>query len=469
MSKQIPSSPEEELPQSPYSESHGGDGLGERALAKTTLKTRGEFVDVWREKLVVALLRVTFFSSFLIGATSIYAYLRIQDRPLSGYIQVSIGATVGFILVLGLFAYLRLPYRLRAYGTVLIGFILYLWSLLETGIIGEAGIYLMVFVVFAFMLLGWRVGVVAIGVGILCMAVVGWGVLDRRIILNNPNLSNFDINQWIFYGIQIFGVISMIVVGVVTLQNAFATAFQRERQVSRELMQERAGLEKRVEERTHALQISAEISRNLSNILDPERLVQEVVLQLQEAFGYYHVHIYLIDEGDHRLSLAGGPGLVGQAMLESGHSLLTAKGLVGRAAETNQPVLGRDVSQTADWIENPLLPETRSELAVPISLGDEVLGVLDVQHNIRGGLDQQDIYLTQAIASQVAVALQNAFAFRRVQKQAQREALTTSIGQRIQSAVSIDEALRVAVRELGQATGATIAQVELNLPERADS
>ncbi len=469
MSKQFHRTPEEELSQGPYSESQGRDGFGESTLIKNTPETRAEYIGVWREKLVVALLRVTFFSSFLIGTISIYAYLRILDSPLSGYILVSIGATVGFIVVLGLFAFLRLPYRLRAYGTVLIGFILYLWSLLETGIIGEAGIYLMVFVVFAFMLLGWRAGVVAIGIGILSMAAVGWGVLNQRIFLVNPNLSNFDYNQWIFYGIQIFGVITMVAVGVVTLQNAFATAYQRERQVSRELLKERAGLEKRVEERTHALQISSEISRNLSNILEQERLIQEVVLQLQEAFGYYHVHIYLIDEDEHTLNLVGGTGLVGQAMLESGHSLARAWGLVGRAAETNQPVLSRDVSQNADWIENPLLPETRSELAVPISLGDDVLGVLDVQHNIRGGLDQQDIYLTQAIASQVAVALQNAFAFRRVQKKAQREVLTTSIGQRIQSAVSIDEALKVAVRELGQATGAKIAQVELNLLERADS
>lgn len=220
-------------------------------------------------------------------------------------------------------------------------------------------------------------------------------------------------------------------------------------------------LEQRVEDRTHALETSTEVSRRLSTILDQDQLVSEVVEQLRSAFGYYHVHIYLVDEFDEHLVMAGGTGDAGRTMLARGHKLEKGSGLVGQAAQNNQVVLIPDVSQADGWLPNPLLPDTKSELAVPISVGRDVLGVLDVQHNIADGLGQQDATLVQAIANQVAVAVQNARAYSQAQHRAEREALVTSVGQRIQSATSIDEVLRVAVSEIGQTLGAKRTKAEL--------
>jgi len=206
-----------------------------------------------------------------------------------------------------------------------------------------------------------------------------------------------------------------------------------------------------IQERAMALEISGEVSRRLSTIIDVDRLVSEVVEQLRSAFGFYHAHIYLFDENKTDLRMVGGTGQAGQAMLAQGHTILVGQGLVGRAAKTNQVVLVPDVSQEEGWLPNPLLPETEAEVAVPIAAGEEVLGVLDVQHNILGGLSPMNAELIQAIASQVAIALRNIAAYDTAQKQAQREALIGNITGRIHGTTSVEDALRVTVRELSLA------------------
>jgi GAF domain-containing protein/HAMP domain-containing protein len=239
-----------------------------------------------------------------------------------------------------------------------------------------------------------------------------------------------------------------------------------------------------LEARGRALETSAEVSRRLSTILDQKQLVAEVVEQVQRAFDYYHAHIYLVDEASddpstgspapcrdgmpasqvqagQALVMAGGTGEAGRAMLAGGHRITQGRGLVGRAAETREVVLVPNVSQEEDWLPNPLLPDTRAEVAVPIMAGERVLGVLDVQHNVAGGLGQDDAELLESIAGQVAVALQNTRLFAETRQKAEREARANLISQTIQRTTSLESLLQVAARELGEGMGAQRVSIHL--------
>jgi putative methionine-R-sulfoxide reductase with GAF domain len=228
-------------------------------------------------------------------------------------------------------------------------------------------------------------------------------------------------------------------------------------------------LEQRVTDRTRALATSTEVGRRLSTILDQNQLVLEVVEQVQSAFNYYHAHIYLFDAGRENLVMVGGTGEAGRVMLARGHKLPKGRGLVGRAAEANQVVLVPDTAQNPDWLPNPLLPETKAEIAVPIAIGQRVLGVLDVQHRVVNGLQQTDADLLQSIASQVAIALQNARAYTEAQRQADRETLVNVISQKIQRAANVEDLLRTAAQELGQALGARRATVHIGFTQGPNS
>lgn len=159
--------------------------------------------------------------------------------------------------------------------------------------------------------------------------------------------------------------------------------------------------------------------------------------------------------------MVGGTGEAGQQMLAQEHKIAAGQGLVGRAATTNVPILVPDVSKEAGWLPNPLLPETKAETAVPIAIGEQVLGVLDVQHNRVDGLGEQDITLLHAIANQVAIALQNTRIYQQSQHLAEQEAVTNSIRQQLDRADTVEDVLQVAVRELGRALGAEETRIRL--------
>lgn len=154
----------------------------------------------------------------------------------------------------------------------------------------------------------------------------------------------------------------------------------------------------------------AEVGTAISTTFEVDQLLQKVVELSKERFGLYHSHIYLLDEKGETLVLASGAGEAGRQMLEQGLSILLDReqSLVARAARERQGVTVNDVRQVPDFMPNPLLPDTRSELAVPMIVGDRVIGVFDVQSDQVGRFADVDIDIQTTLAAQVAVALQNA-------------------------------------------------------------
>jgi GAF domain-containing protein len=217
--------------------------------------------------------------------------------------------------------------------------------------------------------------------------------------------------------------------------------------------------------RAGQLELIIEITRSLAAILSLSDLVASVVTTIARYLNYYHVHIYLVNEAAGELQVAGGTGEAGKMMLAQGHAIPLGKGLVGQAAASRLPVLARDVHEEAGWLPNVLLPDTVAEIAVPIVRGERVLGVLDVQHSERGILDESDVATLEAIADHLGVALDNANLYAEVARRAEREQHLNEITRRIQSTMTMEDALQVAIRELGRALPGAQAGVRLGKAE----
>jgi signal transduction histidine kinase len=191
---------------------------------------------------------------------------------------------------------------------------------------------------------------------------------------------------------------------------------------------------------TAQLRTAADLAEQINTILDPDRLLKEVVEQLRDRFGLYHVHVYLLEQPmedtlknadyaeisrlmlERELVMKAGSGKVGQALLERSHSIRIdkEKSLVARAARTRQVISVGDTGKEPDFMPNPLLPETRCEIAIPLYIGDNVLGVLDVQDSSPNRFTQSDLDVFSTLAGQIATALQNASLFEEVQKTTER-------------------------------------------------
>jgi nitrate/nitrite-specific signal transduction histidine kinase len=172
------------------------------------------------------------------------------------------------------------------------------------------------------------------------------------------------------------------------------------------------GLEQRVAQRTSALrqralqlETSARVSREITSILDIDTLLTRVVELIQAAFHYYRVHIFLLDGDGQRLELRASSG----ASPPQHRSLSVGRGsLNGEAVLTNEAVLVDDVANDSWFLFDAALPETRSELIIPLRVGERVIGTLDVQSAEVKGFTPEDVLVIQSLGDQIAIAIENA-------------------------------------------------------------
>jgi GAF domain-containing protein len=172
-----------------------------------------------------------------------------------------------------------------------------------------------------------------------------------------------------------------------------------------------------LEKRAGQLEIISEIVKAATSLESLPSLLPRITTAISERMGYYHVGIFLLDENNEYavLRAANSPG--GQRMLARGHKLKVGQtGIVGYVSALGAPRIALDVGADAVYFDNPDLPETRSEIALPLIIGRQTIGVLDVQSTQPNAFQQEDVRVLTTLADQIAVAIQNARSFESMQE-----------------------------------------------------
>lgn len=189
------------------------------------------------------------------------------------------------------------------------------------------------------------------------------------------------------------------------------------------LIEANTELEQRVADRTRDLErhsayleASAEVARDATAAGKLDELLNRAVNLIWDRFGFYHAEIFLVGERGEYATLRAATGEAGRKMLEQGHKLKVGEaGIVGYVTGTGQPRIAPDVGSDPVHFKNPLLPETRSEMALPLKVGDQVIGALDVQSRERAAFDENDVRVLQTMADQLAVAFEKMRLFEQTQ------------------------------------------------------
>ncbi len=170
-------------------------------------------------------------------------------------------------------------------------------------------------------------------------------------------------------------------------------------------------------DKTLKLETISKVAREITSIRDLPSVLATATNLVHENFGYYHVGIFLLDERKEYAVLVATNSEGGQKMLERGHQLKIGEtGIVGHVAESLQARIALDVGSDAVFFNNPDLPQTRSELALPLVISGQILGVIDVQSTQPMAFKQEDITILQILAEQLAIAIQNASLFSEAEK-----------------------------------------------------
>ncbi|MCL4870898.1 MAG: GAF domain-containing protein [Anaerolineae bacterium] len=176
------------------------------------------------------------------------------------------------------------------------------------------------------------------------------------------------------------------------------------------------GLEERVAEQTRDLTLAAEVGQRIATERNLDSLLTAAAQLIKDRFDLYHAQIYLTNPTEQLLILRASTGEAGRELLRRGHRLTVGPGSInGAAAANRQPVIVSDTQQDLNFRPNPLLPQTRSELAIPLLVGERVVGVLDLQSEYPNALSETNLSAFQTLAGQLAVAIENASLFTEVE------------------------------------------------------
>jgi GAF domain-containing protein len=362
--------------------------------------------DTWRERFLQRILII----SAIIGLFAlISAVISTPDLVLQS-------VYIGVYVLLVASVLIRFPYIVKASLFVSLTLILGIGSLTETGIRGDSLFFFLAFVTFSTLLIGPRMGIATIVITEIVIIGMGYLVLNDIFTLSDRLAFEGDIADWISAATSQLLITLVIMNAIRMLNEGFRQSQQRAEALSASLREAQIELENRVAERTQELsdktnQINAAsvIAHQVASIQDLDRLLRLAANLISEQFGCYHVGIYLVNQRGDYVNLQAASSEGGKRLLERGYRLrVGTEGIIGYVAAEKRPRISLDVGEDAIFFDNLELPETRSELALPLIVRNKVVGVLDLQSTEVNAFKYDEIDNFQIMADQIAIAIENA-------------------------------------------------------------
>ncbi len=246
---------------------------------------------------------------------------------------------------------------------------------------------------------------------------IGWTLVQTKTALTLSGIAQIHFEQPLLWVIDtapiIIGIFAYIAgtrqAEVLRLNREMETRYEDRGLVLSELESLRTDQQHRIEKQLVELNLAAHVARRAASIHNLNQLLNETTRLISDQFAFYHVGVFLISKDGQYAVLKAASSAGGQRMLERGHQLEVGKvGIVGYATGSGEARIALDVGEDATYFDNPDLPETRSELALPLKVRGQVIGALDVQSKDANAFNDDDVGILQTLADQIALAIDNA-------------------------------------------------------------
>ena len=338
---------------------------------------------------------------------------------ISAFGNARVGGRIIFIVFYALLlaaSFLPVPYSVKAGTLLAVGYGVGMYNLLRWGPWADSVIFFLTVSILASLLFDNKAYIFAPAITITTIVIAGTLNLIGVFPLLGPGVPSTSFLDWTIYSLDYIVLSVSLCWGISLFKSEFRVIAERFNSNLELVITDRDELEQKVSERTkvlinktNQLQAASYVARQTAEIQDLSILLHKVAQLVTDQFGFYHTGIFLINETGEEAVLQAASSDGGQRMIERGHSLAVGKqGIVGFVAGEKKPRIALDVGDDAVFFNNPDLPMTRSELALPLMVRNKVLGVLDIQSDKPQAFSMDDIDVLQTLADQVAVAIENA-------------------------------------------------------------
>lgn len=348
----------------------------------------------------------------VLGTISLIYNLAIL-LPKGDWVTISLYGVIFFGLMIATFGR-TLSYTLRVTITGAVIFLLGSYTFVMFGLGKNGAVFLLAFIFVNAILLSRRAGIHAMILTAVFIGLVGVGyqmnylamLATEQTVIGTPS-------QWVNTAISVSLVGGMMIAAGSSVINKLEKAILHQQQLASQLEVERQNLEITVADRTEdlhrratQLEAASQVARSISTFDDLDSLLNDTIELIRQQFGFYHAGLFLVDEAREFAVLKAATGEVGQRMLARNHRLkIGEEGIVGYAIAKNEPRIAMDVGKDAVHFKNPDLPNTRSELALPLRSGGKVIGALNVQSEKEAAFGNDDVRILTTIADQLALAI----------------------------------------------------------------